>query len=368
MIDFSPTEEQQMLTDAIRRYAANDLQAKAHEMDENSEIPANIINKGWEIGLLPASIPEELGGFGEYSAVTNVLAYEELAYGDLAAALKLMTPALFAFPVLHAGTEDQKGRFLPMFVEEEPFPATAALIEPSITFDPLDLTTTATRNNGHICLQGHKAYVPNAEGAKWILVYARDSETGKVGGYMVEAGADNVEIQEREKLMGIRGLPTYRVNLNDVRVEDELILGGPEGIDFSILLSHMNLALSAMAVGVMRASYEYAKNYAKERVQFGQPIATKQAIAFMLAEAAIEVESSRMMTWEAAWQLDNAEATEKITQAVYLAKHYTDQAVLQVTDAGVQVLGGHGFIREHPVERWLRNGRGFPMFTGLAFA
>ena len=368
MLDFTPNDEQKMLVDAINRYATNDLQPNAHEMDEHNDIPDAIVQKGWEIGLLPASIPEELGGFGDYSALTNVLALEELAYGDLATALKLMTPSLFAYPILFEGTEDQKGRFLPLFAEEKPYPATAALIEPRINFDPFDLSTTATFNDNGAVLNGLKAYVPNAADAEWILVYAKDSETGKVGGFLVEANASGVVIGDREKLMGLRGLPTYQVQLNNVHVPADLILGDSFSINFQGLIDHMNIGLAALGTGVMRASYEYAKNYAKERVQFGKPIATKQAIAFMLAECAIEVDGSRLMTWEAAWQLDTEKEAHEIMKAAYLAREYVNQAGLFVTDNGVQVLGGHGFIREHPVERWLRNARGLPMFTGLAFA
>lgn len=366
MISFTPTEEQDMLVNTIRRYAENDLQKHAHENDETGAIPHDLILKGWEIGLLPASLPEEWGGFGEYSALTNTLALEELAYGDLAAAMKVMTPSLFAYPILHMGTDAQKARFLPLFAEEKPYPATAALVEPGIFFDPNNLQTTATQGGDSVTLNGAKAYVPMAEGAEWILVYARDSETGKVDGYLVETEA--ITIDQREKLMGVHGLDTYSIQLADVTVGLDCKLGGEAGTDFQKIIDHSNVGLAAMATGVARASFEYAKNYAKNRVQFGAPIATKQAIAFMLAECAIEVDSIRLLAWDAAWQIDAGKPQESITQAAYLAKQYADQAALTVTDSGLQTLGGHGFIREYPVERYLRNARGFPTFTGLAIA
>lgn len=368
MLDFTPTEEQNMLVEAFKRYASSDLHPNAHEMDEHNQISDDLVQKGWEIGLLPASIPESLGGFGDYSAVTNVLALEELAYGDLATTFQLMAPALFAYPVMFQGTDAQKDEFLPLFLDESPYPATAALIEPHITFDPFEPKTTATRQNGAYILNGLKGYVPLAADAEWLLVYAADSESGVVGAYMVERGAEGLIIEEREKLMGIKGLATYRVKLNDVTVSAERVLGGEEGIHFQHLINHMNIGLAAVATGVMRASYEYAREYAKERVQFGKPIATKQAIAFMLAECAIEVDSTRLMAWEAAWMIDSGKSTEEITQAAFLARDYANTASLFVTDSGVQVLGGYGFIREYPVERWLRNARGLPMFTGLVIA
>ena len=365
MLSFTPTEEQQMLVDTITKYALNDVRPAAHEADEHGNFPAEIIQKGWEIGLLPAGIPEAYGGFGEHSAVTNALAAEALAYGDLALALLVLAPGLIGLPVHFSGTEEQKQNILPQLAEAAPPAFTAALIEPRIAFDPRAPQTTAARNGAGYVLNGVKCYVPLAAGARLILVYARDSETGKVDGYLVEGGAEGLLIDEREKLMGVRALPTYGVRLSNVHVGAECKLGGEQGTRFGRILSHSQVALAALAVGVARGAYEYARKYAKERVQFGAPIATKQAIAFMLAEMAIEVDAARLTTWEAAWKLDNDFAVDSLPEA-YLAKTYADKAVLTVTDYAVQVLGGHGYIREHPVERWLRNGRGFTTFEGLA--
>lgn len=362
MVSFNPTEEQQMLVDAIHRYAEADVRKIAHEADEASEIPQEVIDTGWEIGLIPAAIPEEYGGFGEREALTGVLAAEELAWGDLAVALKLLTPALFAYPVLMYGTEDQKRGLLPLFVEAFA-PMTAALVEAGVFFDPAAMQATATVQNGNIILNGTKAYVPLAAEAPRLLVYARDSETAEIGAYIVERGVEGVTIGERDRLMGVRGLEMYPVTFSDVRIETTCKLGGEAGINFQAIQNYSQVALAAMAVGVARAAFEYARDYAKERIQFGVPIATKQAIAFMLAECAIEVDAARLMVWEAAWKLDQG---QDATAEAYLAKEYAAKAALFVTDAGVQTLGGHGFIREHPVERWLRNARGFAMFNGLA--
>ncbi|GAB4569110.1 MAG: acyl-CoA dehydrogenase family protein [Anaerolineae bacterium] len=362
MVSFTPTEEQQMLVEAIHRYAEADVRKIAHEADESGDIPDGVIDTGWEIGLIPASLPEEYGGFGEREAVTGVLAAEELAWGDLSVALKLLTPALFAYPVLMFGTEEQKADLLPMVCEEY-VPLSAALMEPGVFFDPQEMQTTATSENGSVILNGAKANVPLAADARKLLVYARDSETGEIGAYVVDAGVEGLAVGEREKLMGIRALPTYPVTLANVRVEKSCKLGGEAGIQFGQIRSYQQVALAAMAVGVGRAAYEYARDYAKQRVQFGVPIATKQAIAFMLAEMAIEVDATRMMVWEAAWKLDQG---QDATREAYLASRYAAEMALYVADAGVQILGGYGFIREYPEERWLRNARGFAMFNGLA--
>lgn len=364
MISFTPTDEQKMMVDTIHRYAANEIRKVAHEADEQNTVPDNVLTKGWELGILPGLIPEPYGGFAEESAVvTGVLAVEEMAWGDLAIAMKIMAPALFAIPILVSGTEEQKQQYLPSFCDMDAPQATAALIEPSVTFDPWRPATTATPQNGAVTLEGAKIYVPLAAEAERIIVYACNSETGKVDGYIVERETEGLEIGERNKLMGLRALPTYQVTLSGVRVGIENRVGGTEGTDFRVILNRSRVALAAMAVGVARASFEYARDYAKERVQFGVPIATKQAIAFLLADMATEVDAARLMVWEAAWQIDQG---NDATHAARLAKHYVDNMSLFVTDSGVQVLGGHGYIREHPVERWLRNARGFVTFDGLA--
>jgi alkylation response protein AidB-like acyl-CoA dehydrogenase len=365
MLSFTPTEEQQMLVDAISKYALNDVRKVAHEADEASELPADVVRKGWEIGVLPAGIPEAYGGFGEYSAVTNVLAAEELAYGDLSVAMALMTPGLLALPVQLSGTEEQKQNILPRVAEPTPPAFTAALLEPGISFDATCVKTTARREDGRYILNGAKCYVPLAADARLMLVYARDTETGQTDGYLVEGGAEGLNIGQREKLMGIRALPTYTVNLSNVSVGAGCKLGGEQGTRYQRILSHSRVALAALAVGVARSAYEYARNYAKERVAFGGPIAQKQSIAFMLAEMAIEVDAARLMAWEAAWQLDTQPDAD-LTAESTLANEYADKAVMFVTDCAVQILGGHGYIREHPVERWLRNARGFTTFDGMA--
>jgi len=170
-------------------------------------------------------------------------------------------------------------------------------------------------------------------------------------------------VLERESFMGIRALPTYELRLDDVHVPASCRLGGDHGIDIDALMNYSRVALAALAVGVARGAFEYARDYAKQREAFGKPIAQNQAIAFMLAEMAIEIEAARLMTYEAAWHLDKG---HNATQSASLAKAYADEMALMVTDRAVQILGGHGYIREHPVERWLRNGRGFSTFLGLA--
>lgn len=364
MITFTPTDEQQMLIDTVHRFAENDLRKAAHEADEHSEAPAEVVAKGWELGILPGLIPEEYGGYSDgTSAMTGVLALEELGWGDVSIALNILSPALFALSVLAGGTKEQKKAFLPQFCDSPRPIMTAALIEPSVTFDPWRPATTATATSEGYILKGDKTYVPLAADAERILVFASDSQSRRVDGFIVEKGAAGLDLGERNLLMGVRALPSYRVALNDVTVPAAARLGGDAGSGFATILNRSRVALAALSVGLARASFEYARDYAKQRVQFGVPIGSKQAVAFRLADAAIEIDAARLLTWEAAWKADQG---LDITREAAILKQYSAKMALFVTDTGVQTLGGHGYIRENPVERWLRNARGFAAFDGIA--
>jgi len=363
MYSFEPNEEQQMLMDAVGKYAENDLRPAAHDAEEGRELPRKLVSKGWELGLLQASIPELYGGFGERSAVTGALAVEEMAFGDLAGALAVMTPSLFATPILLVGSEEQRKEYLPKIIEGDWSPYTAALIEYSIDFDADDLRTTAKSVGGEYILNGEKAFVPFAKDAEAIIVYAKLDD--RTQGFIVPKNTSGLTIlNEREKLMGINALPLYRMKLDNVKIPASNRLGGASGHDFELILASMRIASASAAVGVAKASFEYAKNYAKEREAFGVKIAQKQAIAFMLAEMITEIEAMRLLTWEAAWMLDTGK--EDAARQAYLAYTGAADMAMTVTDRGVQILGGHGYIREHPVEMFLRNGRGFAMLMGLA--
>ncbi len=361
MYSFEPTDEQKMLIDAVSRYAANDLRKAAHDAEENKELPPKLISKGWELGVLQASIPEAYGGFGERSAVTGALAAEELAFGDLAGALAVGTPGLFALPILLAGSEEQKKQYLPPVIAADWKAYTAALIEPSFDFDPNDLKTVATAKGGDYVLTGEKTLVPFADKAEMMIVYARLENATRA--FIVSKGAAGLTVgAEREKFLGLNAIPFFKVKLDGVKVPQANLLPG----DFAPVLASNRVALAAMAVGVAKAAFEYSRDYAKERDVFGVKVAQKQAIAFMLAEMATEIEASRLLVWEAAWMIDAGK--EDAARQSYLALTGAADMVMMVTDRAVQILGGHGYIREHPVELWMRNGRGFPMFTGLAMA
>jgi acyl-CoA dehydrogenase len=362
MYGFEPSAEQKMLIDTIRRYSSNDLRPAAHEADEEGFYSEKLIEKGWELGVLQASLPEEYGGFGEYSAVTGVLAAEELAWGDLAGAFAVLNPGLFAMPISLAGSEEQKARLLPPVIEAEWKPYTAALIEPRFDFDPKDLKTNATQNGDEYLLTGEKVFVPFADKAEAFVIYAQFD--GMTHGFVVPVESEGLEIRDRQALMGVNALPLYKMNLDEVQVPIENKIGIKSSFDFDAILASFRIATASLGVGLARAAFEYSRDYAKERDVFGVKVAQKQAIAFMLAEMATEIEAIRLLTWEAAWMID--EGQEEANKYAYLAQTGAMDMAMMVTDRAVQILGGHGYIREHPVEMWMRFGRGISSFTGLA--
>jgi alkylation response protein AidB-like acyl-CoA dehydrogenase len=366
MVSFEPSEEQQLIRDTVAAFAREQIRPQARECDEKGVIPGELVQQGWDLGLVQSAIPEEYGGAGDVrSAVTGALVIEELAWGDLSIALHLLAPRLMVFPLIDAGTPEQKKRFLPRFAGAKFTPATAAVMEPRWDFDLSVLKATAKHQDGAYLLNGEKCYVPLAEDSDHILVYAHIAHSSQVNGFLVDKGTPGLTIVEREKNMGLKGLATHELTLENCRVPEENRLGGEAGCRFDRLMNHSRVALAAAAVGVARASLEYAIEYAKERKAFGMFIAQKQAIAFMLAEMAIEIDAARLLTWEAAWKLDRG---EDATREAVLAKQYAANTALMVTDRGVQILGGHGYIRDHLVELFLRNGRGFATFEGLAIA
>jgi acyl-CoA dehydrogenase len=361
MYSFEPTDEQKMVVDAAKKLALKEFRSRMQNADEAGQPAPEWTREGWELSLLPGSIPEEYGGFGERSALTWALAAEELAWGDLSATLLLAAPNLLAVPILLCGTVEQKSRHLPAFCTESYIPGSAALLEPRIDFNPYALQTTAVRKDGNFILSGNKSNVPMAAESEWILIYA--ALEGTTQGFLVSRNTPGLIIKKREQNMGMRAYPLYAVELQNCVIPVAQQLGGEAGCDFPLLLNSSRVALSSMALGVARAAYEFALDYAKQRKAFGEALAQRQSIAFMLAEMITEIESGRMLVWQAAWNLDNH---QNATQEAYMAMNFTADMALMVADRAVQILGGYGYVRDYPVELYLRNARGFAVMEGIS--
>lgn len=359
MISFMPSEEQAVMKETLTKLIQNTIRDNAHNMDEQRSIPEEFIAKFRELGTAQSPIPEEFGGFGlPASPVMSAIILEELAAGDMGYAVASTLPSLFINPLLECGNEKQKANYLPALVSGD-CEATLAINEMHFKFDAASPKTRAEKKSGKYILNGEKCYVPMADKAKYFLVAAQCDDENCL--FIAESGMSGLAVGEREKNLGLNTLPTFKVNFNSCEIPEENKLCGAEGYDR--VLQKTRIAMAALGTGVSRASFEYARNYAKERVQFGEPIASRQSVAFMIAEMAYEVDAMRLLTWKAASALENGRDAKRES---YLAKLYAGDLTMKITDYGVQILGGHGYIREHPVERYYRNGRSIACLEGLA--
>jgi len=358
VIDFELDEEQQLIKETVTSFAVDQLRPAAREADETGRIPESIVKAAWELGLVQGSVPESYGGYAAAnpSAVTGAIVAEGLAEGDLSIALHVLSPRLVVDAVLQLGSDEQKKAVLPLYVGDKFTPGSAAVVEPWLGFHFTKMRTRARRDGGDWIIDGTKCHAVLAKSAPHVVVYAATDDG--IGAFLVPAGTAGMTIGEREKNLGLRGLETYEIQLEGCRVPASARLGG----DATSMLRRSRVAQSAMAVGVAKASLDYAIAYAKDRDAFGVKIAQKQAIAFMIADMATETEAARLLNFEAAWNLDQgADGAREVA----ISHRYSADMAMAVTDNGLQVLGGHGFIRDHPVEMWARNARGFAIFEGI---
>jgi alkylation response protein AidB-like acyl-CoA dehydrogenase len=360
VISFKLSEEQEVVRDALHEFAEQAMRPIARECDETSEIPAEFLDQVAELGLVSTQVPSAFGGAGEdRSPTTNAIVLEELGWGDVTLAIAATAPAAFANALVDQGTEAQKQEYLPALCGEKYHAATLALVEPGPAFEPTLPRTLAEPKGDGFVLSGSKSFVPMADRASHFLVVARNN--GGHDAFIVPRDAVGLTISEPEKNLGLKALPTGTLELERVELPASARLGGDAGCDVRRILDHGRAALAAVMVGLSRGVLEYAVPYAKDRHAFGQAIAQKQAIAFKLADMHIETEAQRWLSWKAASQL---EQQLPATKACHHAHAYAAKQSVWIADEGLQVLGGHGFIREHPVEMWYRNARTLSVLEG----
>ncbi|MAG30722.1 MAG: hypothetical protein CL908_07525 [Deltaproteobacteria bacterium] len=355
------SDEQELVCSAMREFAADAIRPIARECDEAAEIPADFLETVWSLGLTSTQIPESYGGAGEErSMVTNAILLEELALGDASLAMAALAPSLFANAVLDQGSEDQKQALLPLFCGERFATGAVAVCEPGALTDASRPRTIAEAKGESFILSGRKTMVVFGDRASHFLVTARLGDD--LGAFILPREAAGLAISEPEKNMGLRALTTTSIELERVEVGAEALLGGPEGADVQQLLDVSRAALAAVMLGLSRAVLEYCVPYSKDRIAFDEPIAKKQSIAFRLAEMHIEQHALRQLVWRAASLLEHG---DDATKAAWQARSYAAEKSMWIADNGVQVLGGHGFIREHPVEMWFRNARTLGVLEGM---
>jgi acyl-CoA dehydrogenase len=335
--DLQPSEEQEALRDTLQEFSKEVLRPAARSAESARQTPDDVARQIHEIGVT-APVSEEFGGGGTFDAVTYVMAAEELAWGDAGIAYQVLGSGLAAIVIGEAGSDEQKKKYLPQFAEAEPAKSFVAVGEKVAGGDVETLETTISGDK----VTGRKYGVLNPGDAVLGAVVGR-TETGP-GIVIVQPGSYDV-VRPEDKL-GLESAPTSIVDFDGAG--DAL----PEGPELDKAILYTKLLTGAIAVGSARASLEYAAQYATEREAFGKPIGAFQAISFKIADMAIEVDAARIALWRAAWKVDQGEATlADVAEA-------TGQALgtaIKAGDDGVQILGGHGYIRDHPVEMWFRN-------------
>jgi acyl-CoA dehydrogenase len=367
-ISFALTPEQRELRALSREFAEKEIRPKAAEYDEHQTHPADIVQKAHELGLMNVHIPEELGGPG-LPGFEGMLIGEELSWGCSGIAVSIVANMLGAGPVLIAGSDEQKREWLPPLLEE-PILCSFALSEPDAGSDAARIKTVAERRGDEYVLNGSKMFITNAGHAAWSVVFAStDRSKGHKGlsAFVVPMDAEGVSIEKHLDKMGQRATDTSAFALNDVVVPAANRLG-EEGDGFKIAMQTLDLTrpgTAAGAVGVAQAAFEYSVDYAKERVTFDVPIAMHQGVNFLIADMATETEAARLLTWQAAWMLDQGYG-RKATLYSSFAKRFSADTAMKVTTDAVQIFGGYGYIKEYPVEKLMRDAKLFQIYEGTS--
>ena len=360
LFDLTPSEDQQLIVETVTEFAAEQLRPAAADADAKLEAPEGLLSRAAELGISLVGIPEELGGVGtERSVVTNALVAEALAHGDLGLAVAVLAPSAVSTALVSWGDEQQQADYLPAFTGEHVPAAALALQEQKALYDPFKPATKARRTPKGYQLDGVKALVPRATQAELFIVSA-DLEGRGPALFLVESSNAGVSI-EAEPAMGLRGAATGKLHLEHVNLPAGALLGGGKADVFAEAVRLSRLGWAALAAGTAKAVLDYVVPYVNERTAFGEPISHRQAVAFSVADIAIELEGLRLVTLRAAAR---AEQGKPYAREVALARKLAVDKGMQIGSAGVQLLGGHGFVKEHPVERWYRDLRAIGVMEG----
>jgi acyl-CoA dehydrogenase len=366
MLGFDPTPEQEALREMSHKFAANEIRPRAAEWDRDGIFPLELFRKAFDLGLMTGFIPESCGGQGLTMLDTCILE-EEISWGCSGVATSMNANALALGPILLAGTDEQKRAFVQPFATEFRF-ASFCLTEPGAGSDAGGIATTARRDGGGYVLDGRKCFITNGAHASQYTVFAStDRSRGHKGlsAFVVPRETPGVSSGKKEDKMGQRASETSDVLFEDVGVPEANRLGA-EGEGFKIAMRTIDYAragVAAMAVGVARAAYEHAAEYGRQRVQFGQPIAMNQAIYFLLADMATDIEAARLLTWKAAWLADQG---KRNTKEASFAKAFAADLAMRATTDAVQIFGGYGYMKDYPVEKLMRDAKLLQIFEGTS--
>ncbi|MGZ4349264.1 MAG: acyl-CoA dehydrogenase family protein [Solirubrobacteraceae bacterium] len=354
------SDEQREIQRVCRDFAAREIRPASLAVDEaDTELPRDIWVKASKLGLTSFMLPEEYGGGGMTDCVTGCIVQEELSHGCSGIGNLITSGGFFAEPVLALGSAEQKERWLaPLAGEDPPFTA-LAITEPQSGSDAASIRTRARRVDGGYVLSGQKAWISNGGVSRSYVIFATvapGSGHRGITAFLVQDDDEGLRCGPPLRKMGQRAIPNCELFLDDVFVADDRRLGA-EGEGFSGLMhtfDRSRVTLAASATGLARAALEYAVDYAKQREQFGKPIGQHQAVGFRLADMAVRVDASRLLTWRAAQLVDRG---QRATTEAAMAKLHASETAMWCTWAAVQTLGGWGYSREYPVEKWMRDAK-----------
>jgi alkylation response protein AidB-like acyl-CoA dehydrogenase len=357
---FELTSEQREIRETCREFAAREIRPIAAAVDEaDTEMPWEVWYKAASVGLTSFMLPEEYGGGGLTDCLTACIVQEELCWGCAGIGNLITSGGFFAEPILVLGSDEQKRLWLEPIAGERPPLGALATTEPGVGSDAASIQTTATRDGDGYRLRGQKTWVSNGGVAETYVVFATvapGTRSQGITAFVVEQGDPGLSFGAPMKKMGQRAILNAEMFLEDVPVGEERRLG-EEGQGFYGLMrtfDRSRIVLGAAATGLARAALEYAVEYAKEREQFGKPIGEHQAVGFRLADMATRVEGARLLVWRAAHKAD---AGEEMTKEAAMAKVFASETAMWCTWAAVQTLGGWGYSREYPVEKWMRDAK-----------
>jgi alkylation response protein AidB-like acyl-CoA dehydrogenase len=368
-MDFELSEEHRLIKDTARRIAREVIAPRAKEVDETGEYPHDFFDAFRKAGLLGMAIPEAMGGTGN-GILPLCLAIEEVAKYECGAGLMLVLTGLPNRPIVFGGTPEQHARYLPAAAEGATKGA-FCLTEPDHGSDAANLKTRATRDGDDYILNGNKVYISGGTVADYLTVFARTGGPGPKGisAFVVDAHAPGVNIDRTDDKMGVRSVPTAHFSFQDVRVPAANLLGGVEGNGFNhamLTLNSMRPTVGARGVGLAEGAIGYALEWARTRQAFGNSVADFEAIQFMFAEMAIEVEAARNLVYKAAWLVDQGKYTREYAHNLSIAKAFATEMANRVASNALQVLGAQGYMKDHPLERHYRDARQLMIVEGTS--
>jgi acyl-CoA dehydrogenase len=366
MFSFELSPEQREMKELARKFAAEEIIPVAAKCDETETFPVEVCRKAWDLGLMNLEIPKEYGGPG-LGVLDTILILEELNYGCAGITNALAANGLAAVPLLKAGTEEQKRKYLGMLANEFTF-AAFCTTEPGAGSDVAGMSTTYRRVGDDFVINGVKHFISNGSMAHWYTVFATKDRALRHQGiscFVLPADTPGIRRQRMHGKLGQRAADTAEVVFEEVVVPKSALVG-EEGQGFKIAMQtfdHTRPEIGAIAIGISQRALDEATKYALERHAFGQPIANFQAIQFMLADMAIEIEAMRLLTYKAAWLIDQGAAAPIVSS---YAKAFGADAAMRITTDAVQIFGGYGYMREYPVEKLMRDAKLLQIYEGTS--